>query len=190
MSAGTTITSRQLAARLGALRRAGGYSLQELAAASGVSRATLSRIENAEVSPTAATLGALATAFSMTISHILQPLEAPFEALVRSGEQGVWQDTATGFSRRMVSPPSPRLAVELVRCALPAGGRIAYGAPPVPGLEHHLLLLEGALEVSVDDATHALAAGDCLRYVLYAASAFEAGDRGAAYLLALHRGAA
>ena len=44
---------RRIAQRLKALRLARGWSLDELAGMAGVSRATLSRLENAEVSPTA-----------------------------------------------------------------------------------------------------------------------------------------
>ena len=42
---------QRLAGRLKALRLARGWSLDELAGRAGVSRATLSRLENAEVSP-------------------------------------------------------------------------------------------------------------------------------------------
>lgn len=49
----------RLARRLAELRTSRGWSLDALAARSGVSRATLSRLENAEVSPTAALLGKL-----------------------------------------------------------------------------------------------------------------------------------
>ena len=50
---------RQLAERLAALRTAAGWSLDELATRSGVSRATLSRLERAETSPTATLLSRL-----------------------------------------------------------------------------------------------------------------------------------
>jgi transcriptional regulator with XRE-family HTH domain len=53
---------RQLAERLAALRLAAGWSLDELATRSGVSRATLSRLERAETSPTATLLSRLARA--------------------------------------------------------------------------------------------------------------------------------
>jgi transcriptional regulator with XRE-family HTH domain len=52
----------RLAERLRALRRARRWSLDELSALSGVSRASLSRIENGDVSPTASVLGRLAAA--------------------------------------------------------------------------------------------------------------------------------
>ena len=53
---------KQIAQRLKSLRAERDWSLDELAKRSGVSRATLSRLENAEVSPTASVLGKLCAA--------------------------------------------------------------------------------------------------------------------------------
>ncbi len=53
---------RRIAQRLKGLRAERGWSLDELAGRSSVSRATLSRLENAEVSPTANVLGKLCAA--------------------------------------------------------------------------------------------------------------------------------
>ena len=58
----TEAGNARLAQRLRELRHERGWSLDELAARSGVSRATLSRLENNEVSPTAAVLGRLCPA--------------------------------------------------------------------------------------------------------------------------------
>jgi len=180
-----TNAADRLAARLRELRAAKGLSLQELAHKSGVSRATLSRIENGEVSPTAETLGALAAAYAMTISRILAPADRPFQALVARAEQSVWEDPSHGLTRHIVSPPSGALSVEIVRCELAAHQSIAYERPPVAGLEHHLIMLKGALTVTVDGETHALRDGDCLRYRLFGASRFETRRAAASYLIAL-----
>jgi transcriptional regulator with XRE-family HTH domain len=175
----------RLAQRLGALRAAKGLSLQELAQRSGVSRATLSRIENGDVSPTAETLGALASAYEMTISRLLAPIERPFQALVVREHQSVWRDPGHGFVRRIVSPPSGPLSVEIIRCELAARQSIFYEKPPVTGQEHHLMMLSGALTVSVEDETHRLKEGDCLRYRLFGSSRFVTGRSAASYFLAL-----
>jgi len=178
-------TQTRLAAHLKALRLDRGLSLERLAAACGISRASLSRIENGEVSPTAEALGALASAYRLPISQLLTPLERPFQALVRADEQDVWQDPGHGFRRRIVSPRAGPLRLELLACELAAGETIAYAGPAVPGHEHHLLLLAGSLEVEVEGKTHDLSEGDCLRYRLYGASRFSSGAAGARYILAL-----
>jgi transcriptional regulator with XRE-family HTH domain len=176
----------RLAERLRELRRAQSWSLDELSALSGVSRASLSRIENGEVSPTASVLGRLAGAHRTTISRLLADIEGDAPALVRQSEQPEWADPATGFRRRSVSPPSLGFDCELLSCELPAGARIDYPLPPRLGLEHHLYLMDGALELAIEGVVHRLHSGDCLRYKLMGPSSFLAtGRRAARYILVL-----
>ena len=175
---------RRIARRLKGLRAERGWSLDELAGRSRVSRATLSRLEKAEVSPTASVLGKLCAAYGLTISRLMYLVEDAFAPLVLREAQPVWWDEASGFRRRSLSPPAQSLAGEALECALDAGRRITYERPPRPGLEHHLLLLEGRLEVSVDGQSYALRPGDCLRYQLFGPSAFATpADSGARYIL-------
>ena len=81
------------------------------------------------------------------------------------------------------SPSSSEFDCELLQCELPAQAHLTYDAPPRPGLEHHLYLTSGSLEVTIEDQRHKLAPGDCLRYRLYGASEFRTKGRGAQYLL-------
>ena len=175
---------RRIAQRLRALRSERGWSLDELARRSGVSRATLSRLENAEVSPTASVLGKLCAAYGLTMSRLMHMVEGDFRPLVRRDAQPVWADPEVGFRRRSVSPPSQTLAAEALECELEPGTRIAYDEPPRPGLEHHLVLLDGALTIAVGGQTHELGPGDCLRYQLFGPSTFTTpGHSGARYVL-------
>lgn len=165
-------TEQRLAQRLKQLRVEQGWSLDQLAKASEVSRATLSRLENGEVSPTTAVLGKLCAAYGLAMSRLLRMVEDGFPPVLRRAQQSVWSDPDSGFRRRGVSPPSRALAGEALECELDAGATIAYAASPRPGMEHHLLLQEGALRVTVDGQSHDLLPGDCLRYQLHGASAF------------------
>lgn len=179
----TTIDQR-LAQRLKMLRTERGWSLDHLAKLSKVSRATLSRLENADVSPTASVLGKLCAAYGLPMSRLMRMVEDDYDPLIRPNEQTVWHDPSVGFRRRSLSPPAQTLAGEVLECRLDAGVQIAYEAPPRQGLEHHLYLLEGALEVSVNGRAHQLQPGDCLRYQLFGPSAFATSEDSAAkYLL-------
>jgi transcriptional regulator with XRE-family HTH domain len=179
-------TEQRLAARLKQLRVERGWSLDQLASASQVSRATLSRLENGEVSPTTVVLGKLCAAYGLAMSRLLRMVEDDFPPLLRRAEQTVWTDPDSGFIRRSVSPPSRALAGEALECELGAGVTITYAASPRPGMEHHLLLQEGQLNVTVDGRSHDLLPGDCLRYQLQGASAFATPpDSGARYFLFL-----
>ncbi|WP_455359822.1 helix-turn-helix domain-containing protein [Streptomyces sp. SYSU K21746] len=163
----------RLASRLAELRVERGWSLDELARHTGVSRSTLSRLERAEISPTAALLGKLCAAYERTMSRLLAEVESESPQLVRSDGQSVWRDEASGFIRRSVSPPSPGLRGEVVEGVLRPGADISYDGPPVPGLEQHIWVLDGELEVTAGDAVHALRAGDCLRFRLWGRSRFR-----------------
>jgi len=177
-------TDERIAARLRALRAERGWSLDALAARSGVSRATLSRLEKAEVSATAAVLGKLAAAHDLSVSRLMHLAEESFPRLLPRSRQPVWEEPGGGFTRRQVSPPAAALAGEVVEGRLAAGTRIAYETPPREGLEHHLFLIDGALAVTLGGQIHALSPGDCLRYRLHGASAFETPPAsGARYLL-------
>ncbi|WP_223611562.1 helix-turn-helix domain-containing protein [Phyllobacterium calauticae] len=175
---------QRIAKRLKGLRAEREWSLDELARRSMVSRATLSRLENAEVSPTAQVLGKLCSTYGLTMSRLMHMVEDEFAPLISRDAQAVWIDPSVGFKRRSVSPPAQTLAGEMLECELDPGVRISYDNPPRPGLEHHLLLIEGQLEVAVDGQTHALNPGDCLRYQLFGPSAFATSEHsGARYVL-------
>lgn len=155
--------SRRLAARLKAEREARGWSIAELAARSGVSRAMISKVERAEASPTAALLGRLSGPFGLTVSALLARAETTAGAgvVARAAAQPLWRDPGTGYLRRQVSPPGAD--PELVRVELPPGARVAYPAASYVLLKGQLVwLLEGALIFRESAVTHRLAPGDCL----------------------------
>src|SRR5437764_12874143 len=101
----------RIAARVRGERAARRWSLDELAERAGVSKAMISRIERAEVSPTAALLGRLSGAYGITLSALLADHEERRGPL-RRVEQSVWRDPATGYVRRQVSA-SARTPIEL-----------------------------------------------------------------------------
>ncbi|MET9832781.1 XRE family transcriptional regulator [Streptomyces sp. NPDC006385] len=176
----------RLGARLAELRAERGWSLGELAERSGVSRSTLSRAERAEISPTASLLNRLCHVYGRTMSQLLSEVESEPALLVRATEQPVWEDRASGFVRRSVSPPHTGLRGEIVEGRLTAGADIAYDRPPVPGLEQHIWVLEGELDVTVQEMEHRLGAGDCLRMRVWGPTRFRcAGPRAVRYLLAV-----
>ncbi|MBS0640868.1 MAG: helix-turn-helix domain-containing protein [Acetobacteraceae bacterium] len=181
-----TAIDQRLAARLATLRQQTGWSLDQLAERSGISRATLSRIERGETSPTAALLGRLCTAYGRTMSRLLAEVEADPPALLRRPDQTLWVDPETGFRRRSVSPPTRGYSGEVLEGELPTGAIINYDAPSVAGLEQHVLMLGGRLDLTVEARTHRLDAGDSLRFRLFGPTRFACpGPEAAHYLIAI-----
>ncbi|MFF3749264.1 helix-turn-helix domain-containing protein [Streptomyces sp. NPDC002018] len=162
-----------LAARLAELRGEHGWSLDELARRSGVSRSTLSRAERGEISPTASTLGRLCAVYGRTMSQLLSEVETEPARLVRAADQTVWRDTTSGFVRRSVSPPQSGLRAEVVEGTLRPGADVSYERPPVPGMEQHIWVLEGSVEFTSGRDVHTLDAGDCLRTRLWGPTRFR-----------------
>jgi transcriptional regulator with XRE-family HTH domain len=177
---------RRIAQRLASLRAEHGWSLEAIAERTGISRATLSRLERSELSPTAAMLGRLCTLYGYTLSRLMAEAETRPPNLVAAGSQAQWKDPESGYRRRVVSPPAPGLRGELVEVRIPPRGVVSFDTSPVPGLEHHLWMLEGALSLDVEGSTFRLRAGDCLRYVLNGPTRFTNGSRREArYLVAM-----
>ena len=157
----------RLAERLRAEREARGWSLEELAARSSVSRAMISKVERGESSPTAALLGRLSGAFGLSLSRLLARAEAVEGGrLWRAGEQVVWRDPGTGFLRRALTPPGAEgtAPLELVAAELPPGAEIAYPAAAYAFIQdQQMVVLAGVLRFRQGGEVHDLAAGDCLR---------------------------
>jgi transcriptional regulator with XRE-family HTH domain len=179
---------RRIARRLARLRAERGWSLEALAERTGISRATLSRLERSELSPTAAMLGTLCSVYGWTLSRLMAEAETRAPNLVAAADQAEWTDPESGYRRRAVSAPAPGLRGELVEVHMPAGASVSFDAAPIAGLEHHLWMLEGSLTLEVEGTIFRLRAGDCLRYVLNGPTRFRGtGRRGARYIIAMVR---
>jgi transcriptional regulator with XRE-family HTH domain len=154
-----------LGARVRTEREARGWSLTDLAGHSGVSRAMIHKIERGESSPTAALLGKLSGAFGITLSELLARAERTARGgrLLRSAEQGTWQDPETGYLRRQVAPvPGSTLPLELVHVELPAGAAVRFPAAAYSFFQQLVWVLKGRLTLVDGTVTHELGAGDCL----------------------------
>lgn len=152
-----------IGARLKALRSECGMTLDDLAAASNVSRAMISRIERAQASPTASLLARLCEALGLSLSAFFADGEQAYSPLRRHAEQRLWRDPHTGYLRRSVSPEGTPSKIDIVEVNFPAGARVSF--PPRAEsrvMTQHVWLFEGALEMTVGETIHRLQPGDCL----------------------------
>ncbi|MBD3942730.1 helix-turn-helix transcriptional regulator [Microbacterium sp. NEAU-LLC] len=148
----------------GALRSARerrGWSGGELAAASGVSRAMIDRIERGASSPTATLLGRLATALGLTVSNLLSRPAAAERGVLRAAERAFWTDPDTGYRRRQVAA-TPAFPVDVTEVTLPPGARVAYPAETYAFSRHLVWVTDGTLTFHEGVTVHRLTAGDRL----------------------------
>jgi transcriptional regulator with XRE-family HTH domain len=170
--------NRRIAARLKELRAARTLSLDALAGNSGVSRSMISLIERGESSPTAVVLEKLSAALGVTLASLFDASASapaagrsrrsataakPDDAVARRRDQLQWQDPASGYRRRNVSPPDVPQPMQIVEVEFPAGGRVAFetGAHDVR-VHQQVWVLEGAIDITLGNERHRLRQGDCL----------------------------
>jgi transcriptional regulator with XRE-family HTH domain len=155
--------SQRLARRLVLERDSRGWSLADLAERSGVSKATISKIERAEVSPTAVVLVKLASAFDLTLAGLMLRAEAQAERLSRASDQAIWRDPDTGYVRRQVflRPDHP---IELVTVDMPAGRSVTLPASSYVHIRQLVWVQSGSLSITEGAQRHLLGPGDCLGF--------------------------
>ncbi len=180
----------QVGERLKILRNRQSFTLDRLAAASGVSRAMISRIEREEASPTAALLARLCEALGLSLSAFFAPDEPACAPLIRHAQQRLWRDPVSGYLRRSVSPPGVASRVDIVEVEFPPGARVSF--PPREesrAMTQHIWLFEGVLDMELPEVTHRLHPGDCLFMDIGDAFSFHnPSDQLARYAVVLDRG--
>ena len=158
---------QRIAGRVSGLRAAQALSLDALAGKSGVSRSMISLIERGETSPTAVVLEKVAAGLGVTLASLF---EAPVPAgqvrtgpIARRDDQPLWQDPASGYRRRNVSPPGVPQPMQIVEVHFPAGARVAFETGARDTRVHQQVwLLEGAIDITLGKERHRLHQGDCL----------------------------
>ena len=157
-------TEARIARRIRLERDTRFWSLADLAARSGVAKATISKIERQEMSPTAVTLLKLATAFDLTLAGLLLRAEAEEGRLSRAADQPLWQDPETGYLRRQIFSRAD-FPLELVQVTMPPGQSVTLPAASFARIRQLLVVQSGALVLTeAGNDRHQLAAGDCLAF--------------------------
>jgi transcriptional regulator with XRE-family HTH domain len=167
--------------RLRGERQARGWPIERLAAASGVSRAMISKVERGESSPTAVVLGKLSAALELSVSELLAPATTGNRPGSQAGagaspgpdggpasrgggrarraaDTPEWRDPDTGYLRRQVS--TPRFPAAVTEVTLPPGARVPYPAGAYAFIAQLVWVLSGQLNLTDGPDGHVLAAGD------------------------------
>jgi transcriptional regulator with XRE-family HTH domain len=159
--------NQRIAQRVRELRARQALSLDALASKSGVSRSMISLIERGESSPTAVVLEKLAAGLGVTLASLFdspaRAAQTPTGPIARREDQPQWQDPASGYLRRNVSPPSVPQPMQIVEVHFPAGGRVAFESGAREMLVYQQVwVLEGTIDITLGEERHRLREGDCL----------------------------
>jgi transcriptional regulator with XRE-family HTH domain len=164
--------NQRIAERVRELRAARALSLDALAGRSGVSRSMISLIERGESSPTAVVLEKIAAGLGVALALLFDAPAAAAPGLrspvARRDDQPQWQDPASGYIRRNVSPSDVPQPMRIVEVHFPPGSRVAFeaGVRDVR-LHQQVWVLEGAIDITLRVSgkgveRHRLREGDCL----------------------------
>jgi transcriptional regulator with XRE-family HTH domain len=151
-----------LAANVRRLRESHGLSLAQVADRTGLTKATLFRIEARQTNPTLETLLALADAFSVSITDLLVLPERSGIEVVRAGSGVVLTDSAVE-SRLVKSMLVGSTLVEFYDNALRPGQHevsMSHG----PGAREHVLVRSGRVSVGPIETQVQLGPGDYATY--------------------------
>jgi transcriptional regulator with XRE-family HTH domain len=140
------------------------WTLDDLAARSGVSKGMLVQVEQARTNPSIATICRLATALGVSMASLVEAPEAPSAQVVRSGE-GVplWRGRTGGLAKLMAGVGT-RHQVELWDVRIVAGDAMVSEAHPA-GTRELLLVVEGELTLELDGAPYRVGPGDAIAFV-------------------------
>ena len=155
------LIAAQIAARVHAGRTERRWTLDALAARSGVSRRLIVRIEQADANPSLATLLKLAAALGVTLTELLdtEPHDRPVTVVSRHDAITLWSTPAGGTARLLVSHGP----LELWTWTLQPGDR-RTSHPHRPGALELLTVQTGTLRLVVGDAHVEVPAGDSARF--------------------------
>jgi transcriptional regulator with XRE-family HTH domain len=158
--------NQRIAEQVRGLRARQGLSLDALAGRSGVSRSMISLIERGESSPTAVVLERLATGLGVTLASLFDAPAAgqkPGGPLARREDQPQWQDPASGYLRRNVSPPGVPQPMQIVEVHFPPRARVAFeNTGHDSRVYQQVWVLEGTMDITLGTERHRLREGDCL----------------------------
>jgi len=155
-----------IAQRVREYRNQLGFTVEQLAERSGISKGMLSKIENAQASPSLGTLVKLATAISVPLTSLFRGLEEEHDALfVRAGQgvEIVRKGTRVGHQYQLLGEMrGPNKIVEPMLVTLNEQSEV-FPLFQHPGIEF-IYMLAGVMEYGYGSDRYLLSPGDALQF--------------------------
>ncbi|MCY1011872.1 helix-turn-helix domain-containing protein [Nannocystis pusilla] len=139
---GAAELTRRLADNIRTLRKARGYSLDDMARRSGVSRASLSQVETAKTNPTIAILWKIAAGLEVPFSALLGADKTERVSVLRRPDQRVLRSADGQLESRPLTPAGTLGGVEVYELRL-APRAVHSSEPHAPGTGESVTVLVG-----------------------------------------------
>ncbi len=145
---------KHIAIQLKTLRAAQGWSLDQTAQATGISKAMLGQIEREESNPTVLTLWKIAAGFHCSLSAFL-PAEPRIEAVMQHQDETL--------SVKILQPFDPVLSYEILHITLKAH-TLHHSCAHETGVIEDILPLNGEVSIQTKDQTLTVLTGQTIRF--------------------------
>lgn len=164
--------ARRVADNLRRLRKERALSLDQLSAASGVSRAALSQIEGSKTNPTLLVLWKIAVGLGVPFQALLGTEEAGKARVLRASDAMPLRSQDGRMESRLLTPSGATPGVEVYELRFQPRG-LLRSEPHGPGTTETVVVLTGVLRVSVGDEVHELAPGDTIFFQADSVHSYE-----------------
>ncbi len=157
--------NRYVCARIKALRRKNGWTLEQLASSSGVSRSMLSQVERGAANPTLAVTFRIARAFEVSLADLVEgAMSRPKLEVIRASDKtAIFRDDEK-CKIRTLSPLNLEKDVEFYEVQLRPGQRLDSAAH-FSGTREFLTVLQGTICVVSGEERATLKKGDSVQYL-------------------------
>jgi transcriptional regulator with XRE-family HTH domain len=150
-----------LGSKVRSLREAQGLTLEELANRTQLSKSMLSLMERGKSAPSIGTLVAISSVFGVQLPELLGKPTRDRDVVTRLADQTVVKGDHGMIHRTVTNDPIRGIEIafnEYKRGASNSAKPITHD-----GFEYGLVI-DGVLEVAIEDQTHVVSAGDLIRY--------------------------
>jgi len=169
---GAAELARRVAASLKRHRAERGLSLDELAVSSGVSRAALSQIEGARTNPTIGLVWKIAIGLGIPFQALIGAEDDKQSRILRAGDAVPLRSTDGRMESRLVSPMGSTDRIEIYELRFQPRG-LHRSEPHGTGANETVIVVTGALRITVRDEKHDLGAGDTLYFQADSVHSYE-----------------
>ena len=152
----------RVGARIRSLRRERGLTIEQLAAATGLTKGFISQLERDRTAPSLSSIARICDALGVRLSTIFEREPAP--ALVRRHDRATSEASFSTQNHLLSSRDETRF--QAIESEVAPGAGAGDELTSLPGEMEFVYVLEGSLELRVGDEQHLLEQGDALTYQL------------------------